>query len=365
VLREREGIISFTYPYMYYYFVARYFRDNMHEKEIQDYVKQMSEQLHHEEAANVMLFLGYLSKNPLVLDALLSAAEKQFATYSERDLGENSEYLQELVTEVPQFVLDSSSNANERRRELLAKKDRMRAEALFDEESSAHRSLEEPEDDLRDVLKINTAFKTIQILGQVVRNFHGSLRGMAKVELAEQCYSLGLRVLSFFFDSVEADRAEIIRFLVEFLRSRNPEWSEERLTREVRSFLFNLLEGVAFAVVKQVSDSIGLERLALTFDEVLEQNESVSHRFIDLSVRLDYYRYFPEREMFALYRDIRDNPFAAQLLRHLAWYHFYIYPVSYRLQQSVCARLGIRLLPAAHDRRVKQIRGPSGVQGDS
>lgn len=260
------------------------------------------------------------------------------------------------MNSVPQLVLDLS-DPEERRRKLLARKDELEADQVNQEEDKVTNDELVDTDELEEHLQVNVAFKTVQILGQVLRNLHGSLEAGKKLELAKECYSLGLRVLKFMLDSVEADQENLIQFLIDFLQSRNPNWSNERLTDRAKDFLFLLVEGLSFVVIKHVSDSIGLDRLSLTFHDLLEEDDRMSYRLIDLSVRLDFYRSFPRNEVFQIYKDIRRNPFSAHLLRRLVWYYFYIYETDRRLQQNMCDKLGIKLLPHVHDKRLKRPKG--------
>lgn len=358
VLCRDDSTISFRYPAMYYYFVGRYFRDHIHEQATRDHISSMSKRLHHTESANILMFLCYLSRDPFILSSILGASRNFFSSYPECDLAEDTEFLRDLIIDVPQLVLDAS-HPEERRRKLLALKDELEeVQAEQEEDKAISYELVGLDSDLQEHVQINVAFKTIQILGQVLRNFPGSLRGGQKLELAKESYSLGLRALKFMFDAIEAHKEDLVQFLVDFLRSRYPKWSDERLTNRVENFVFYLTEGLAFVAVKHVSDSVGLETPSTTFKELLGEGDMISYRFIDLSMRLDYYRGFPEREVYQLAKDTWKNPFSAHFLRHLVWYYFYIYSAKYDLRQSVCAKLGIKLLPAAvHDQRVKRLKG--------
>jgi hypothetical protein len=62
---------------------------------------------------------------------------------------------------------------------------------------------ESVDEKIEEILQHNAAFKTIQILGQVLKNFTGSLRGGPKRQLMEECYGLGLRVLGNIFRVAE------------------------------------------------------------------------------------------------------------------------------------------------------------------
>jgi hypothetical protein len=107
------------------------------------------------------------------------------------------EFLSNPPINAPQLALDSSP-PEERRRELLARKDEFEL-AQYDQEKNgpANEETESLDEDLQKHLQINVAFKTIQILGQILRNYYGSMKGDKKLELVKECYSLGLRVASF------------------------------------------------------------------------------------------------------------------------------------------------------------------------
>lgn len=354
VLSSTQDAVGFRYPYLYYYFVARYFSEHIQEPAIREHVESMSKRLHHAQSANILMFLTYLSKDPFILGSILRASRSLFSSYVECDLVRDTDFLSALMMKLPQLVLESSDPA-ESRRKLLARRDELEAadapgqlsDAWDDQPPGLHEDLEEH-------LQINVAFKTIQILGQILRNFPGSLKGQRKLELAGECYSLGLRVIRFMFESMESLDEDLVHFIADFLRSRNPRWSDDQLSSHTKNFLSTLADALAFIVVKQVSDSVGDQKLSITFRDLLGERDTISYRFIDLSVQLDYYHGFPESHVFKLYKRVGRNPFAAYLLRHLVWYYFYIYPADYSLRQSVCTKLDIKLLPAVHDQRVKR-----------
>ena len=71
VIDSRRGEYRFRYKYIFYFFVARYLRDNINKTEILECISKLSRQLHHEESANIMIFLCHLSKDERVLGAML------------------------------------------------------------------------------------------------------------------------------------------------------------------------------------------------------------------------------------------------------------------------------------------------------
>ena len=94
----------------------------------------------------------------------------------------------------------------------------------------------------------------------------------------------------------------------------------------------------------------------MTFDELLKGSSNISYRFIELSIRLYNYSDFPKDEILELYRDVKKNPFAAQLVRHIVWFYLYIFPVSESLLQSICKKLDIQIQPVLRDSRPKILK---------
>jgi hypothetical protein len=345
VLVQRVDNLSFRYPYVYYYFLGRYFRDHLYEDEIRDHVTQMAARLHHEESANVLLFLTYLTKDRLILGSILDASRRLFADSPECDIERDTRFLDPLLANIPKLVV-SGGDPEARRRGLLAKRDEteLRDSPPNSAELIPYEDIE-TDDVLEDILKVNVAHKTIQMLGQILRNYPGSMLAVDKLEIAREAYSLGLRALSFMIGAVEQNKEEIVQLLHELIRKFYPEWEEERIQDHVGDLVFKMTEGLAIMTIRHVADSTGDEALAMTFDQLLEEVENVSHRFIDLSIRLSHFAQFPEGQALGLHREVHTKAFPLQLLRQLVWYHFYLHRASNELITSVCSRLGMEVSP--------------------
>jgi hypothetical protein len=356
VLAWKQGEVSFRYPYLYYYFLGRYFRDHISEDAICTHIRKMASRLYHEESANVLLYLTYLSKDSLILDAILASSRQLFSDTADCDLVTDSDFLPQLIADIPKLVIEGP-NSEARRRELLAAKDK---QDIGTTELAANEPPTQDGDDfsdrLNDILRINMAFKSIQILGQVLRNYPGSLEASMKLTIAKELYSLALRTLKVMFNAVEQSREDLVHFLSDLVRERCPRWPDERISDRVTTFVFALAEGLAFIVTKHVADSAGDEALAVTYDALLREYPSPSARVIDLAIHLFHFSDFPEAKTVDLYRDIHKHHFVTLLVRRLVWYYFYIMPARQALISSICTRLEIELHPAiVADDRPKMI----------
>ncbi len=314
VLLANDNNISFHYPYLYYYFLGRYFKDHINEESIRDYIVGMSKKLHYEEAANVLIFLSYLSKDSIIINSILESANGLFSNNKECDLIQDTIFLNDIIAEIPKLLIDGR-NSEERHREVLSQQDESSRTQTVDNDEEVIEFESIPRDEeLDEFLKVNVALKTIQILGQILRNYPGSLRGDEKIEIANSAYKLGLRVLKYMLGVIESSKQEIVEFLVDILRDRYPKWTKERLEARVGSMVFSIAEGLSIILIRQITDSVGHESLSMTFDELSQKNNNISFKFINMNISMHHYRNFPRNEILSLYQTVRKNGFASQLV---------------------------------------------------
>lgn len=355
VLRVQDGGYSFGYPYIYYYFVALYMRDNLDNEEIRHLIEDLAKRLHHTESANILLFVSYLSRSDFLHSSIKNAADNLYSQYAECNILKDTSFMKTLIEDIPELVLDAS-DPDQARKDYLARIDEIEQEndnenVPFSSKAIAEISID---DELDEFLKINVAFKTIQILGQIIRNHAGSLKREIKLAITRSAIGLSLRVLSFMLVTAEKQQEDLIEFLADIVKSHNPIMTSDQLADGVKELFFHLMERFSYVTIKQVSDAFGDKRLALTFDEVVKESNNTSYDYVDLSIRIDSYPGFPELETLNLFKKVHKDFFSAQVLRLMVWNYFYLYPAGYKVREAVCKRLGIKLLPyVIHDHRPK------------
>ena len=111
--------------------------------------------------------------------------------------------------------------------------------------------------------------------------------------------------------------------------------------------------------MKRLSHSAGSAELHKTYAELLALNPATSTRLVDLSIKLDHFRQFPEEEAVALAEEVKDNYFTLSVMRRLIAGHFYMTHVDVRIRDSICKRLNI---PIASGKALDQRRKKRGRQ---
>jgi hypothetical protein len=195
------------------------------------------------------------------------------------------------------------------------------------------------------VSEFNAAIKTIQIAGQILRNFGGRLDGPDKLRLTDACYSLGLRLMKLIYSSFEEIESDLIGAAQRTLQERYPDLPPADAQRFANSLVFGLLKFTTIGLIKHVSNSIGLEKLAPVFAEVLKIKPTVARRMIDLSIRLDHFTAIPEDQTLQLYKEVQNSLLISDVLRQLIFSRFYFFTAPHDVKQRICHKLEIKIQP--------------------
>ncbi|MGQ8875260.1 STAND family AAA ATPase [Paenibacillus sp. TSA_86.1] len=338
IIENSNNSFRFKYSYIYYYFVARYLSMKITDEKIRSITIKMCTNLQVEEYANILMFLTHLSKDPFILNSLYDQAKKIFNEFEPTKLDKDISLLNELAVEIPKIVYNNIEVKKHREEKLMAKDEIERSKR----EMATTTDGERRDETVMDVVaKLNVAFKTIEIMGQILRNYYGSIEASEKLYLAEETYMIGLRTLNSFLslvnNNVHSISAKIERIIQE--EEKNPNKTEvEKLSRRV---LFNLCCTIAFQTIIKISESIGSKELYLTYKQISEKHNMTSVKLIEISIKLDQLRALPYNDIKRIKESIEGNIIATSLLKLLVINHLYMYDTNISDKQRICSLLSI------------------------
>jgi hypothetical protein len=330
ILKSVKARWCFQYPYVYYYFVARWYRDNATVPGVREQLLEMADAVASERNTNVLVFYLSLTQDLTVVERVLTNAASVYSSYSPFDFSSNVEFLDNLFK--GQLLLKDPPNGTSDERE--RHRDRLDGDTTEDKGVS--------DNEIGEIIELNIAFKTLQILGQFVRNFPGSLDASIKRRIVEECYRLGLRSLAALFSATEQSIDELRKYFTELIRDRRVLLSEAEVRRAGDEGVLWLTRACAFGVVKRISNAVGLEELAQTYASVLRENKTVPTRLIDISIKLDHFALAPEAEIQDLGKDIRRSHFTTVVLRDLVHQYLLTFPVDQKQRQRLLSWLEVK-----------------------
>ena len=335
---DETGAWRFQYKYIYYYFAAKYLSENVYQEnasaEIRTLISRLMRTLHVEEHANIVIFFLYLTKDEESIRALLERAHSLYVDSLPCNFESDVKFTQKLITTSTTVMLEEGDTKSNR--------ERYRSELDSIDETDEHLTLEEEDQAMEGMIKLNEGLKTLQIMGQVLRTFPGSLDGEIKVAIAKESYLLGLRVLGFFCELVRSNMTELREAFKGMLREQGVS-GEKELESTVDFVLYRVTFYVAFGMIKRISHSVGSEYLDEIFREVSDHRVPTSISLVNLSIKLDHFRNFPVRDILQIYDKVHKNLFTSTIIREMVVQHLYLFPVSYGSRQRVCDRMAIKI----------------------
>ncbi len=130
----------------------------------------------------MILFLCHIDPTPLVIDEMLANAAKLFEDEPESDLATDLEFTGDLIARLNQPVIEHG-DPEKRRQQRLEAHDALVQKDDSSDDMYQYRREEETDIDSENrhnIAQLNAAMKIIQIQGQIVRSFAGSLKGQRK-----------------------------------------------------------------------------------------------------------------------------------------------------------------------------------------
>jgi hypothetical protein len=341
IIHRQTETFEFKYKYVYYYFVAKHLAvalgTSSKRKKARQLIITMTENLNIEAYGHVIMFLVYLTKDEKTISEVLKRARSQYVEFQAADLEADIEFLNTLQLDIPKLSLtdgDVEENKDVRLRQMDDVERTFETNDDADNDDYLERKID-------DAIRLEVAGKTMQIAGQILRNFPGALPRKQKLDLTREIHLLGLRVLSMILKSLDLNKDRFRLSFKNAMQEIRKGADENDISRQAEQLLFIVGGGVTFGLIKMISSSIGSEHLKEIYAEALKNNPDVPTSLVSLAINLDYFRPFPEKEVDVLSARLAKNHVALTVFRLLVRDHFHIEKEDYRLRQRVCSRIGI------------------------
>ena len=332
--------LRFKYSYLYNYFVASYLRDHITEPSIRDVLGDIARNLHVESNANILLFLAHLSKDPIIIHELLSASRDLYPGYEPAELDEDIDFLAHLMPGLPVAVYEGN-DPKINREAVLAETDRSSPpdtglDEMTGDEEDSDLDIEDP------IVQFVTALRHLEILGQVLKNFPGSLEGSVKLDIARECYNLGLRTLSVVIQMVRSEQSEILSDMSREIRLRHGNMASWEIGNLARESLIGMVHMLSYGLIRRVAKAVGSRDLFNTYDRLLEESRTPAFSLINSALSIDNSGLFPYNLVKRVGTEFVDAPLPLSVLRHLVVAHFHLFPVDFKTKQSISSSIGIK-----------------------
>ncbi|CCU80930.1 hypothetical protein HSACCH_02432 [Halanaerobium saccharolyticum subsp. saccharolyticum DSM 6643] len=331
LIEEFNNSFKIKYKYVYYFFIGNYLSNNISNKDIKTLTQELCSDINLEENANIIMFLTHHSKDPFIINELLNNAKELFKEYQLLEFNTDIESINGLLGKLPEMIY-KEVDVIEHREDEARKKDK----AEFN-----NKKVKEKDEESNELFELNLAFKNIEILGQILKNYYGSMKGKQKYDLVKEVFDLSLRTLNFLFEQLATSKDYFVKSINKKAEKNNLKEKDE-IRKMIGNFLFHFAEFISYFVIKKVSNSVGNQKLNETFAEVAEEFDYISVELINVSIKLDYYQGFPFEDVKKLYNEVENNLLPKSLLKRFIINYFYMFDdLDYKQKQKIFDLLNI------------------------
>lgn len=333
ILSLHGKYVRFRYHYIYYFLKGRFLASQLSEPGVQAYVRECCAHLYVRENANTILFLAHHAfKDSMFLSAIVEAVTAPFASHAPlKFTGSDTSAVADFVRDLPKLTYNGESPETMRE-----KVNRTRDE--MDDGNDGLVERKQSDDELDFVAELIALFKTVEILGQIVKNQMASIPRAKRIELLELLMKGPLRALKAYFDMFMADPVAAESEIAAMLKKRHAIADDNDRHEIAKRLLAHFLQFVSYGFLAKAVSSISSESLQEDIDAAAKNLDSPASKLIALGVRLDGPGPIPRAELSEAKTDTQGDFMATRVLQFLTLRRLYMFRTSAQDQQWLASQ---------------------------
>lgn len=350
ILRERDNGVEFAHKYIYFYYAGKYLAEELERGRGLGQVEALCLDMHLEQNANILIFITHHTKSSGVIEQIALYADESFSGRSPSTLDvESTKFLAERRNNIPDLVVEARSFEEERRRR-AERKDHL--EDSFEGQEEDSESGFENDEVFKD---INRSAKTVEIVGQIIRNRYGSLTLQEIHDLLESALWAGLRFMDFFVELMCDAEDDLIEMIAGAVSASDEPLSEAQQKKLAKSIYTRFCYGGILSILLKISGAIGHKKILDMVRSVEADNpDFVSIRLVSIALELEFSRNFPKKRVESVSKSLSGNVVADRVFKEIIVNHLYLNFVERQDKQWIATELGI---PLADQNRIEGARG--------
>ncbi|MBL3826570.1 MULTISPECIES: metallophosphoesterase, partial [unclassified Marinobacter] len=328
----------FQYPYIYYFFLGNYLAVNISDSEVRDLVLSCCRTLNSRECASTILFLSHHVSDTWLVDQIMTSLNQSFGDSTPIMLGKDVESLNSLVDSSIELIISDINvpEAQEQQRQV--------ADHVEDNEQDG--TEDGPEEVKEIVAELQHLLKTSEILGQIIKNYYGSLEREKKKDCLKEVFEGPLRMLRFIFDKLLRDPQLFVKELETTLEERGEGKSSADREAIARKVAFNIIGMICTGVVLKTGQFVASDKLNEEISELVLENPSNSFDLIEAASRLSRPGALQVPKLTKLSKSLEKNNFAFTVFQSLIVYYLHMFHTSEKEKQQLCQIAKIKLSAA-------------------
>ena len=313
ILKCDDDYYSFSYKYIYYYLIAQKISNEI--ESYKDLIYELCDNIHLEINANILIFLSHHSKAQILIDSIVFTSQIPFEKSTTLTLDKNDEFVKfiaEFTNELQVEIIEERNPKEELKKELQNKDNIQRQK-----ENSA----EDDNESIipKELIELNQAFRTVKIIGQIVKNQSGDFEKDKLIKLVEAAYNTIFRFLGFYSSMLVDDKELLIDAIVEEIKEKEKKNKQGQIdTKLIEKTVRKLLQFISWRICVEsftnLMFSVGTKGQNELFDKVNANIDTTASKIVTFAIKT-FYDKIDLKELTALFDDVSDNYLAQCILK--------------------------------------------------
>ena len=346
IIETEKDNYRFTYPYIFYYLAGRYIAYHPELSAVVEMREHMCQHLYNEIYGSILIFVCHFSNNTELIEDIILNAMSLLEKYDPFDFSQHSEFFNRARARIEQFLVPDNIGADSD-----VEKNRLIQLEQQDEQGILNGYVQEPSDMSEEdaeqegqLASVASAMHTMDVLGQILKNYPGDIDGGLKVEIIDQIHQVGMKIMQLLFSTIVTYEDGLIRFLAEKARGKNESSLQTEVEQRTMEMLICLFAGAARGMISKIAFSLNNESLLPAIDEAFSKNPCSSQRLADCDLRLNKLRKFSVDGVINWHGKLRQDRewLTATILSSIVAYYLRYNHCSTETRKRLCSEFAFK-----------------------
>jgi predicted MPP superfamily phosphohydrolase len=339
VLKQDSGSFCFGYKYILYFLAAKKIAEIIESPEGKVIVKELYDNLHKEKNANILVLITHHTKNYFFMEESIHTLMLPFKNIQPITLEKHCSYyklLEDVIKEIKQDVIEMNRDPSEERKRQLLNQDKL------DRKMNQNNGEENVFDVNEKIIPFIQAFRSIEIIGQIIKNRKGSLEKVVLKKMLIELYNTGFRMIGYLGRMIKESKDELSLKIEEKI-SKND--TNQDIERKIYKFLQLISLLACLGVFSKLVHSIGVKEHREMYPDIAKIMDTPAAKIVSFSIN-SYYGKIDMTELDRLSKEFEGNVVALQILRARVKSYIYNNYVPYYDKQKIAGYLNMKISPA-------------------
>ena len=194
-------------------------------------------------------------------------------------------------------------------------------------------------EDEKDIASVSAAFKTIEVLGQILQNYPGDIDGEDKIAMIDEMHKLGMRSVQSITNIMYDIEKDLVEYFFERAKSQNGVIQRSDVVKKTRKFLNYLISVMARGMIHQIAIALNSNFILPVVSKVFLEDSSISSKLILIDLKLNCLNKPDYNEISKLKKEFDQNNehFASSILASIVGYYLKYNKCDHGLRSKLCS----------------------------